>query len=183
MKTAQPMPELKETLLELSEKIVDLNELMESADPQTEPHKIKKASTGLRHIGDDLLRYEKETSGEDQAYVRFMLGSVCQLLDYHEKAVEMYRKALKVWPEHVGLLNELFISLDALELHEDAKIIIERSIRIGGETPDVLQNFAATLVKLDRIAEAKTVLFNCISKFPDDIESQRFLRELDQMKL
>ncbi|MCC5925840.1 MAG: hypothetical protein JJU41_04695 [Bacteroidetes bacterium] len=176
------MAEIKETLLSLSEKIVDLSENLESADPQTEPHKIRKATTALRHLGDDLLRYEKETSGEDQAYVRFMLGSVCQMLDYHEKAVEMYRKALKVWPEHVGILNELFISLDALEQYEDARIVIERSIKIGGETPDVLQNFATILVKLNRIPEAKTVLFNCISKFPNDADSQRFLNELDQLQ-
>lgn len=175
------MSELKDTLLSISEQIVDLSESLETADPQTEPHKIRKATNALRHLGDDLLRHEKESTGEDQAYVRFMLGSVCQLLDYHEKAVEMYRKALKVWPEHVGILNELFISLDALEHFEDARIVIERSIKIGGETPDVLQNFATILVKLNRIAEAKTVLFNCMAKFPDDLESQRFLRELDQL--
>jgi len=173
---------LKDTLLSISEKIVDLGENLEAADPQTEPHKIRKATTALRHLGDELLGYEKETSGEDQAYVRFMLGSVCQMLDYHEKAVDMYRKALKVWPDHVGLLNELFVSLDALKHYEDARIVIERSIKIGGETPDVLQNFATILVKLNRIAEAKTVLFNCISKFPDDVDSHRFLNELDQLQ-
>lgn len=175
------MAEHKEHLLKLSESIVDLGETLESADPQTEANKIRKATTALRHLGDDLLRLEKETSGDDQAFVRFMLGSVCQLLDYHEKAVEMYRKALRVWPDHVGLLNELFLSLDALEQYEDARIVIERSIKIGGETPDVLQNFATILVKLNRVAEAKTVLFNCISKFPDDADSHRFLRELDQL--
>ena len=73
---------------------------MESADPQTEPHKIKKAGTGLRHIGDDLLRYEKETTGEDQAYVRFMLGfRYVSCLITMKKRWKCYRKALNlVWP-------------------------------------------------------------------------------------
>ena len=71
-------------------------------------------------------------------------------------------KPFKVWPEHVGLLNELFISLDALGLHEDARIVVERSIRIGGETPGCTTELRCPhWLNWTRIAEAKTVLFNC----------------------
>ncbi|MCH8495368.1 MAG: hypothetical protein LAT57_07015 [Balneolales bacterium] len=171
---------LKQNLIEISEKIVDLGEVLEQADPQTQPQKIRKATKSLRHIGDDLLGLEKVCIGDDLAFVRFMLGSVCQMLDYHEKAEELYLQALAHWPDHVGIINELFLSQIAMNKHEDALETIQRSIKTGGETPDVLQNFATTLVHLNRIAEAKTVLFNCMAKFPDDSESQLLLRELDK---
>lgn len=169
----------KEHLLQLSEKIVDLGEVLEETDEQLEPQTIRKATQELRKIGDTLLDLETSTQGDDQAYVQFMLGSVCQLLRYHVNAVEAYHKALHHWPDHVGIINELFHSQIELGAYEDALATIKRSMATGGETPDILQNMAITLVHLDRIAEAKTVLFNCISKFPDDAESNRLLRELD----
>lgn len=171
---------LKRNLLAISEEIVDSGEMLEDADPQTQPQKIRKATRNLRKIGDELLRYEQVCSGDDLAFVQFMLGSVCQFLGYHEKAEESYKSALKQWPEHVGLLNELFITLNELQKYDEALDIIQKSIKLGGETPDVLQNMAVTLVHLNRLPEAKTVLFNCISKFPDDIEAARLLRDLDK---
>jgi tetratricopeptide (TPR) repeat protein len=170
---------LKENLLKLSEQIVDAGEMLEDADPQTQPQRIRKASKQLRHIGDELLRLEHVCSGDDLAFTRFMLGSVCQYLGYHEKAEEAYRAALTHWPDHVGLINELFLTLIDLKKYDEALETIEKSLRVGGETPDVLQNMATTLVHLNRIPEAKTVLFNCISKFPSDADSAKLLRELD----
>jgi tetratricopeptide (TPR) repeat protein len=169
----------KDSLLTLSEKIVDLGEVLEETDEQLDPHKIRNATLQLREIGDQLLDLEAKTSGDDQAYVRFMLGSVCQLLNYHVNAIEAYQNALEHWPDHVGIINELFHSQIEMGMYSDALTTIQRSIKTGGETPDVLHNLAITLVHLDRLAEAKTVLFNCISKFPDDAESNRLLRELD----
>jgi tetratricopeptide (TPR) repeat protein len=170
---------LKSLLLPISEEIVDIGEVMENTDPDTDPVTIRKTVKRLRVIGDELLGYEGQCTGDDLAYVRFMLGSVCQMLGYHDQAAEAYRLALEHWPDHVGLLNELFLSLHTLGEYEQAYEMITRSIKAGGETPDMLQNMAAVLVLMDRIGEAKAVLFNCISKFPDDAESQAMLKELD----
>jgi tetratricopeptide (TPR) repeat protein len=171
---------LKSRLIELSEKIVDLIEVMETADEQTELYKIHRASKELHHIGDELLDFRITSSGDDQAYIHFMLGSVCFQLGYLEKAAESYAEALKLWPDHVGLLNEYFLVLVDLQRYHDAYDIIQVSIKSGGETPDVLQNMATVLVKMNRVAEAKTVLFNCMAKFPKDLESQQLLAELDK---
>jgi tetratricopeptide (TPR) repeat protein len=171
---------LKSRLIELSEKIVDLIDVMETADDQTELDKVHKASKELHHIGDELLGYTSSTSNDDHAFVQFMLGSVCLGLGYLEKAADSYSEALTLWPEHVGLLNEYFVVLVDLERYHLALEIIQKSIKFGGETPVVLQNMATVLVHLNRIAEAKTVLFNCMSKFPGDTESQLFLAELDK---
>lgn len=176
----QQEADLKSRLIELSEKIVDLIEVMETADEQTELHKIHRASKELHHIGDELLSFRSGTSGDDHAYVHFMLGSVCFQLGYLEKAADSYSEALALWPEHVGLLNEYFLTLIDLERYSEAYEVIQKSIKFGGETPDVLQNMATVLVKLNRVPEAKAVLFNCMAKFPNDIESQQLLAELDK---
>jgi tetratricopeptide (TPR) repeat protein len=175
-----PDQELKSQLIDLSDSIVDLIELMETSDEQTELHKIHRASKELHHLGDHLLEYRKQANGDDLAFILFMLGSVCYSLGYLEKAAEAYSDALKTWPDHVGLLNEYFLALVDLKQYSDAYEIIQKSIKYGGETPDVLQNMATVLVHLNRIAEAKSVLFNCMAKFPNDVESQRFLAELDK---
>jgi tetratricopeptide (TPR) repeat protein len=170
----------KSLLLSISEEIVDIGEVMDATDPDTDPVTIRKSVKRLREIGDELLGLEHDCTGDDLAYVRFMLGSVCQMLGYHDQAADAYYLALERWPDHVGILNELFISLHALGDYEEAYEIINRSIKAGGETPDVLQNLAAVLVLRDRPGEAKAVLFNCISKFPEDAESQAMLKELDE---
>lgn len=176
----QQEADLKSRLIDLSEMIVDLIDVMETADDQTELHRIHKASKQLHHIGDELLDYRNQTTGDDHAFVQFMLGSVCSNLGYLEKAAESYAEALKLWPEHVGLLNEYFLVLVDLKRFHQAYEVIQKSIKFGGETPDVLQNMATVLVHLDRVAEAKAVLFNCMAKFPNDVDSQRFLAELDK---
>jgi tetratricopeptide (TPR) repeat protein len=170
----------KTNLLDLSEKIVDCIDLIEQTDSQENPNKVRKASKELHHIGDELLILKSSAVGADLAFINFMLGSVCYHLGYLEKAEASYREALVEWPDHVGILNELFLTLVDLKKFDDAYSIIQESIKIGGETPDVLQNMATVLVHLNRLPEAKAVLFNCISKFPNDHESQVFLNELDQ---
>ncbi len=172
-------PISKESLLRLSESIVDQIDIIESADEQTELHKVHKASKKLHHIGDELLDLRQVAQGDDLTYINFMLGSVCYQLGYLEKSKEAYEAALIDWPDHVGLLNEYFLALTDLGDLPKAYEVILLSIKHGGETPDVLQNMATVLARMGRIAEAKAVLFNCMSKFPDDIQSQQLLAELD----
>jgi len=170
----------KSKLINISERIVDFIDSIEQTDPQENPNKIRKASKELHHIGDELLIQKSSAAGADLAFINFMLGSVCYQLGYLEKAEESYREALLQWPDHVGILNELFLTLVDMKKFADAYSVIQDSIKIGGETPDVLQNMASVLVHLNRLPEAKAVLFNCISKFPNDQESQDFLNQLDQ---
>jgi tetratricopeptide (TPR) repeat protein len=180
MGSNEPKNTVKNGLLELSERIVDCIETIENTDSHENPNKVRKASKELHHIGDELLIKKSGADGENLAYINFMLGSVCYQLGYLEKAEESYKEALTFWPEHVGILNELFLTLVDLQKFGEAYSIIQLSIKFGGETPDVLQNMATVLVQLNRLPEAKAVLFNCISKFPNDHESQVLLNQLDQ---
>ncbi len=170
---------IKPILIALSDKIVDLSERIESDNAGIEDIDRKEARVELRKIGDELVGFLPHAQGEDRAFLHFMLGSLCSTLALWEKADVAYAEARRTWPDHVGLLNEHFYCLMQLDRYADALAAIEASIRHGGETPDVLQNKSTVLVHLDRLPEAKTVMFSCIAKFPNDAESARFLRELD----
>ncbi len=170
---------LKPILIALSDKIVDLSVRIESDESAIEDIDRKEARAELRKIGDELVGFLPHAEGEDRAFLHFMLGSLCSALALWEKADLAYSEARRVWPDHVGLLNEHFYCLMQLDKFFDALGAIELSIRHGGETPDVLQNKATALVHLNRIPEAKAVMFSCIAKFPNDAESAQFLKELD----
>ena len=170
---------MKNTLITLSEEIVDLSDQMDEADARSDERTVHGCVQRLRRIGDELVDYLEKTDGNDLVFTRFMMGTVCSLLGYWKQAEESYRKALADWPDHVGLLNELFDALVAQRKYAEAEEVIRQSIRHGGETPLVLRNHAAVLVHQKKLSEAKVVMFNCIAKFPNDKESRLFLDKLE----
>ncbi|MFW6348398.1 MAG: hypothetical protein ACOC2C_07300 [Cyclonatronaceae bacterium] len=133
----------------------------------------------LRKIGEALVSRRDEAGGDDLAYLNFALGSVCTLLGYYDKAEEAYDAALKHWPDHVGLLNEATDALIELGKHKKAKGFIERSIKHGGETPDILYNYAALTSHMGDIDEARIILINALARFPNDPGCKALLDELD----
>ena len=178
MSSDQPSS-VKQSLIVLSEKIVDLSDKMDAAEADNDDRLLHQAMKELRSIGDQLVDYQERTSGDDQAFSRFMMGSVCSLLGFWSQAESSYRTALQYWPDHVGLLNELFDALVAQRKYHEAELAIRKSISYGGETPLILRNLAAVLVHQKKLNEARVVMFNCIAKFPDDAESRAFLEKLD----
>jgi len=172
---------IKEELISKSEELVDLIEGFEEGIRQNDEEACRKISHQLDQIGFYLVDLIPKLSGDDFAYAQFMMGSLCSVLQMWPQAEEAYRKALEQWPDHVGLLNEYFICLMELEKYEEALSVIKRSIRHGGETPDVLQNQAAVLARMGKKDEAKVVLINSSAKFPNDTETREMLAELDRM--
>jgi tetratricopeptide (TPR) repeat protein len=178
MTVERPDP-LKPRLLELSEEIVDLSDQLEAAGPEKDDRLAHRCVNRLRGIGDELVGHLDSAEGDDLTYAHFMMGSVCSLLGFWSQAESSYRKALESWPDHVGLLNELFDALVALRKYGEAEIVIRQSIRHGGETPLILRNLAAVLVHLKKFSEAKLVMITCTARFPGDAESRDFLRQLE----
>ncbi len=170
---------IKDQLLELSEKVVDLSEEMETAESANKDRTYASLAKELRMIGDEVLAIQELAKNDDLAYSQFIMGSICALLGYWSQAEEEYRKALKHWPDHIGILNELFDALVQQKKYQDAKEIIELSIKYGGETPIIMQNYAAIMVHLHQLDQAKIIMMNCIAKFPDDLESKQFLHQLE----
>ena len=178
MTAERPYP-LKPRLLALSEEIVDLSDQMEAAEAEKDDRLAHQCAKRLRRIGDELVDHLEQAVGDDLAYARFMMGSVCSLLGFWEQAELSYRGALEAWPDHLGLLNELFDALAAQRKYGEAETVIRQSIHHGGETPLLLRNLAAVLVHLKRINEAKVVMITCTARFPDDPESRAFLKQLE----
>jgi tetratricopeptide (TPR) repeat protein len=178
MTDERPDP-LKSRLLALSEEIVDLSDRLDKAEAGSDDRLAHTCVKRLRAIGDELVDHLEQAGGDDLAFAQFMMGSVCSLLGFWKQAESSYRRALETWPGHVGLLNELFDALVAQRKYDDAEPVIRESIRHGGETPLILRNLAAVLVHLKRINEAKLVMINCTARFPDDLESRSFLKQLD----
>ncbi len=174
-----PTPE-KNTLLELSEEIVDLSDRMDAAENKKDERSIHESEKRLRRIGDELVDLLECTTGDDLAFARFMMGSVCSLLGFWQQAEASYRDALGHWPEHVGILNELFDAQVAQRKYAEAENTILASIKHGGETPLILRNYAAVLVHLKKLNEARVVMINCVARFPDDRESRLFLHRLEE---
>ena len=177
--TAERHDPLKPGLLALSEEIVDLSDRLEKAEAGNDDREAYHCMKRLRGIGDELVDYLQQAGGEDLAFARFMMGSVCSLLGFWGQAELSYREALETWPDHVGLLNELFDALVAQRKYAEAETVIRQSIRHGGETPLLLRNLAAVLVHLKRINEARIVMINCTARFPADVDSRAFLKQLD----
>lgn len=170
---------VKQELVELSERLVDLSENLDRAESEDREKDYARAHQQLRRLGDQLVDYIETTQGDDHAFAHFMMGSLCSMMGYNIRAEESYRIALNRWPDHVGVLNELFECLYEQGKYAEARKIIERSMHHGGETPVIMRNYAAVLVQLKQINKARIVMFNCLARFPQDQESREFLEQLD----
>lgn len=177
--TAEREDPLKPTLIALSEEIVDLSDQLDAAAEENDDRLEYRCVYRLRGIGDELVGHLKSATGDDLTYAHFMMGSVCSLLGFRAQAEASYREALAAWPDHVGLLNELFDVLVAQQKYAEAETVLRQSIRHGGETPLMLRNLAVVLVHLKRLGEARLVMITCTARFPGDEESRALLRKLD----
>jgi tetratricopeptide (TPR) repeat protein len=173
------MSTLKNEIITLSEKIVDLSDQLDDCEFDEDDSKRLKIHNELRAIGDELLEHLPAAEKDDAAFIHFALGSVCSLTGLFQKAEESYDIALNHWPDHVGILNEAFDILIELGKFEKARSFIERSIKHGGETPDVLYNYASLVSHMGNINEARIILINALAKFPNDKGCMALLQELD----
>ncbi|MEX0928490.1 MAG: hypothetical protein WD266_11110 [Balneolales bacterium] len=170
---------VKQELLAISERLVDASDELDRLRENGEEASYAALTKELGVLGDKLVDYLKDVEGDDRAFTHFSLGSLCSMLGYLHQAELSYRSALEQWPDHVGLLNELFDCLMEQRKYAPAKRVIENSIRCGGETPVILQNYAVVLAHLKKLSEAKVVMFNCLAKFPADERSHELLEALE----
>ncbi len=169
----------KDTLLAISEKVVDFSEELDAldfSDDNARKHEIRQE---LRKIADQTLEIRSDVKGDDYAYASFILGSICSILGFWLKAEEAYDEALEIWPDHVGLLNEAFEVQVELDNYSKAKKFIKASIKHGGETPDVLFNLASLQAHYGFKNEARITLINALAKFPNDDGCKELLKQLD----
>lgn len=174
------MPEIKPYLLEKSEDLVDLIEALELAVEKNDEEKSTEAVKKLNDMGNELVELIINLKDDDLAYAYFMLGSLCSSLRMWPEAEDAFKHSLKTWPDHVGLLNELFAAQFELSKFDEAVETIKKSIEIGGETPDILHNFAAATWQIGNKSEAKIILMNASAKFPNSQILHDLISDMDK---
>ncbi|MDI6400479.1 hypothetical protein QLX67_00595 [Balneolaceae bacterium ANBcel3] len=167
--------DLKLRLLELSEKIVDLSDRLSEAESLGETGKSYRLTGDLKEVGSQVEDLLTQARDDDRTFALFMLGSVYAMTGYIARAEEKYRQALSSWPDHVGLLNELFDVLVLQEKYAEAENILESIIQFGGETPLVLRNKAGLFAKMGKEEEAAQTLAYSRSLFPEDTQTLEVL--------
>lgn len=175
--------EIKPYLLEKSEYLVDLMEELDTAVEQNNEEESTLAVKKLNDLGNELVELILNLESDDKAYAHFMLGSLCSALRMWPEAEDAYLSALETWPDHVGILNELFVAQYEMGKFESAEKTIQESIQHGGETPEIIHNLAATNWQMGKKAEAKLILFNAMAKYPNDRNIMVLMNEMDNTEV
>lgn len=174
------MPEIKPYLLQKSEHLVDLIDALEDAVNRNDENDSTETVAKLNQLGNELVELLLNLSGDDKAYAHFMLGSLCSSLRMWVEAEDAFNQALEVWHDHVGILNELFIAQYELGKFEEAKSTVQKSIKFGGETPEIVHNLAAATWQTGEQAQAKMILFGAMAKFPNERMIIELMNDFDE---
>lgn len=170
---------IKDWLLEESERLVDLIESLELAVNENDEVKSRSVVEELNELGNKLSDYLPNLTDEDKAFGHFMMGSLCASLRMWPETRYAFEVALDIWPDHVGLLNEYFICLFEQQDFDKAIQIIEKSKELGGETSEIIQNLAVACFYSGKVDRAKMELITAIAKYPDHQELQKTLYEIE----
>lgn len=173
------MPEIKPYLLEKSEYLVDLIDALENAVEKNDEKESTEIVKNLNDLGNELVELLLNLKDDDKAYAYFMLGSLCSALRMWPEAEDAYVHALESWPDHVGILNELFVAQYELGKYELAQQTMQKSIEFGGETPEMVHNLAAATWQMGKHAEAKMILFGAMAKYPHERMIYELMNDFD----
>ncbi|NCP83565.1 MAG: hypothetical protein GW823_01430 [Bacteroidetes bacterium] len=172
--------DIKPYLLEKSDVLVDLMEELDTAVANNDEAVSTSVVKALNDLGNELVELIINLDGDDKAYAYFMLGSLCTSLRMWAEAEDAYLHALETWPDHVGILNELFVSQYETGKYAQAKETVQKSIQYGGETPEMIHNLAAATWQLGEKASAKMLLFNAMAKYPKERIILELMNDFDQ---
>jgi tetratricopeptide (TPR) repeat protein len=172
--------DIKPYLLEKSDSLVDLMEELEIAVGNNDETESTAVVKKLNDLGNELVELILNLEDDDKAYAYFMLGSLCSALRMWPEAEDAYLHALESWSDHVGILNELFVSQYETGKYAEAKETVQKSIQYGGETPEMIHNLAAATWQLGNKAEAKLLLFNAMAKYPKERIIFELMNDFDE---
>ena len=175
------MSQHKDWLIIQSERVVDLQDRLEIAREADDRPACERLFLELEQIADNLVGLKPQLAGDDLAYAMFMLGSICSLMGLWIHAEEAYDHALALWPDHVGLLNEMAECQFELQQYERAIQYLEKSIRIGGDTPDIIHELAIAQAWAGKHQLAKITLINGLAKYPHHPQLSESITEIEKL--
>lgn len=175
------MSQHKDWLIIQSEKVVDLQNRLEIAREADDRPLCDQLFLELEQIADDVVGLKPLLSGDDMAFAMFMLGSICALMGLWTHAEEAYQQALDVWPDHVGLLNEMAECQFELQRYDKAITYLEKSIRFGGDTPHIINELAIAQAWDGKLPLARITLINGLAKYPHHPDLTETLKEIEEL--
>lgn len=175
------MSQHKDWLIAQSEKVVDLQDRLEIARESDDKPTCDRLFLELEQIADDVVGLKPHLTGDDLAYALFMLGSICALMGLWNHAEDAYNQALNHWPDHVGLLNEMAECQFELQQYDEAIRYLEKSIQIGGETPERIHELAVAQAWAGKLPLARITLISGMAKYPHQPLLSESLAEIERL--
>ncbi|MFQ3574748.1 MAG: tetratricopeptide repeat protein, partial [Thermodesulfovibrionales bacterium] len=90
-----------------------------------------------------------------------------------EESVNHYLQALQEDPNYLDALINLSVTLIELNKHQDAKMYLERALRLDRDNHIVLTNYANVLYSLNRIDDALHYYHKALSLNPQSVEIKK----------
>jgi tetratricopeptide (TPR) repeat protein len=119
---------------------------------------VGEVSAELAQLGDESLS-EVGTKNDNNAELLLSIADMWLAQKKSNKAVDAYRKIVKLRPNDVVALNNLAILLgEQPDGTQEALLLIDQAMRIAGKQPLLLDSKAAILILANRLDEAIPIL-------------------------
>jgi tetratricopeptide (TPR) repeat protein len=92
-----------------------------------------------------------------------------------DRAVDAFKRSLKVDPNRAETYINLGVSYALLEKYGEAEKMFDRALALEPENPDALAKLGATYTELGRFEEATKILNRSLAARPDHVDSYFFL--------
>jgi tetratricopeptide (TPR) repeat protein len=101
----------------------------------------------------DVWQSVLETVPDDPEAL-FHLGNAAKTSGENEKALNFFELGLKQNPEHIGLLNNVGLTLESIGRFDDAEMAFQKALDINENSFEIIANMAQNLYQQKRYQEA-----------------------------
>ncbi|HDR05497.1 MAG TPA: glycosyltransferase [Candidatus Marinimicrobia bacterium] len=155
---------------------VDYDELLEFKNPlnQTHPELIQKAIDALQKGRAELAaEYYEKVLIENPIQENALLGmTIVQMqIEQHDEVDKLLKKALRLYPRNVGILNQAGLLKYQQKDYTTAKVHFEEALDNNPDFHDARRNLAEVKLELEDYEGAVKELMTILEKAPDDIEA------------
>ena len=100
-----------------------------------------------------------------------------QRLETTERSIEAYERAIELYPDHEGALNNLALQYNAVSRHQDATPLLETLVRLPDPDPLFFGNLAYNLAMQGELERANQLLRSLVSDVPDVGAAHNYLAD------
>lgn len=123
-----------------------------------------------------------ESEQEDWWNLHFFIGLAWRNLGDMEKAIEGFKRVVRIKPGQTDALNELGLCHSVLGDASEAARYFKKALNLDPENPEILCNLAMAQLSLGKVDLAETYLNQSVELAPEDPVTQACLVELKKFK-